>query len=319
MDTGGNTTRLSPDGFQTAIDGFIAEEYARESMPDILSCRDEFFFHQKQTDAMAYIWDEWSNVGTYQNTDEQEEIFTSNVRLGNQTVKRVSKYTKRIPISWEAFKTDQHGLRQQIGVNVGDRARLTQDMRAILDTYGDAFAGSVNTTPDGQALASNTHTTLNGDTVDNLETGAMSPDNLWTCVQSLHNQKAQDGEWGGYAFEGLVVPLILYKTAKEMMESILVPNSGENNINIFDTVYGQVAIKQSSLLGSSFNTASNANTSYHLISRQHSINRMVLADVETDMVEPKYSKNDTWILVSRYAETVFPGTWAAYVGSNGTA
>ncbi len=319
MDQGGNTTRLSPDGFQTAIDAFVAEEYERDELPNVLSSRNDMFFKQRSTDSMAVIWDEWSNVGTYQLTDEQEEVNVTSVRLANQTVKRVSKYTKRIPISWEAFKTDRHGLREQIGRNVGDRARLTQDQRAILDSYGDAFAGSVNVTPDGQALASNSHTTVNGDTVDNLETGALAPDALWTCTVSLGGQKAQDGELGGYNFSGILVPLTLYKTAKEILNSSLLANSGENNLNIFDTDYGQVAIKQSPFLGSAYNSASNANTSYHLISRQHTVSRMVLAGVETEMVEPKYSKNDTWVLVSRYAETVFPESWAGYVGSNGTA
>ena len=121
---------------------------------------------------------------------------------------------KSIPISWEAFKADQVGKRERIGKQVGDRARLTQDFKAILNTYGDAFDGAVSTTPDGDAAASNSHTTLTGATVDNLETGALAPDALWTCVTSLANQKAQDGDPGSYVFEALVVPFTLYKTAR---------------------------------------------------------------------------------------------------------
>jgi len=86
---------------------------------------------------------------------------------------------------------------------------------------------------------------------------------------SLANQPAQDGDAGSYVFEGLVVPFLLYKTAKEVMNSTLVANSGENNLNIFDTDYGTVAIRASVFLGSTYNGATNANTSYHVLSTRH--------------------------------------------------
>ena len=319
MLTGGHTSLLSPDACQTAIDGVLWEEYQRESQPAYLSAKDGMFFKQSPIDSMAFIWDEDSNVGAFTEQNEQEEIPTSDTFIGNQTTKRVIKFMKRIPVSWEAFKTDQVGKRERIGTQMGDRARLTQDKKAILNTYGDAFAGSVSTTPDGDALASNSHTTLTGDTVDNLETGALAPDALWTAITSLANQKAQDGEPGSYLFEGLLVPFSLYKTAKEIMNSVLAPNSGENNLNIFDTDYGQVAIKASVYLGSAYNSATNAATSYHLISRSHQIMRKVLDSLSTDLIEPKYSDNDTWEYRARFAEVAFPGSWCGYVGSNGSA
>lgn len=318
--TGGHTSLLSPDACQTAIDAVMYEKYDREEQPDVLSCRNSMFFKQDTTDSMAFIWDEDSNVGAFQKTEEQEEVLSTNTVIGNQKSKRVTKYTKQIPISWEAFKTDKVGKRERIGQQVGDRARLTQDKETILNTYGDAFDGAINTTPDGATLASNSHTTLKGFTVDNLETGNLgSPDNLFTATLSLTNQLAQDGELGSHVFSGLLVPSILYKTAKEVMDSTLIPMSGENQLNIFDTVYGQVAIKQSPFLGSAFNTNANANTSYHLISNNHMVMRMVLSEMETDMIEPKYTANDTWAHRSRFAESAFPGSWTGYVGVTGAS
>lgn len=317
--TGGHTTLLSPDACQTAIDAVMYEQYDREESPAYLSCRNEMFFKSSAIDTIAFIWDEDSNVGSFQETAEQEEILTTNTFIGNQKTKRVLKYTKEIPVSWEAFKTDQVGKRDKIGFQIGDRARLTQDKVAIQTTYGDAFNGTFNTTPDGANLASNSHTTLNGDTVDNLETGLLSPDNLWTCTVSLANQKAQDGELGAQTFAGLLVPTVLYKTAKEVLNSNLVANSAENNLNIFETDYGQVALKQSQYLGSQYNSNSNANTSYHLISNNHMVTRKVLADMQTTMLEPQYTKTDTYALRARYSEVSFPGSWTGYVGSNGSA
>ena len=317
--TGGFVANTSPDAVQTAIDGVAWERYQRTMQPNYLSAQDSMFFHSDGIDKLSFIFDEDSNVGEFEVTAEQGEIRRTDTRIGNQTVARVVKYMKSIPISWEAFKADQVGKRTKIGEQVGDRARQTSDKKSILNTYGDAFAGSVSLTPDGQAAASNSHTTLTGVTVDNLETGALAPDALWTVVTSLANQQAQDGDAGSYVFEGIVVPFLLYKTAKEVLNSTLAPNSGENNLNIFDTDYGQVSIKASIFLGSAYNSASNANTSYHVLSSSHQVSRKVFSELNTDMIEPRYSDTDSWELRARFAEVAFWQSFNGYVGSNGTA
>lgn len=258
---------------------------------------------------IAWIYDEYSGVPNVEAHGEQEEVRTIDVLIGNQTTRRATVYKNDYPISWEAFKTDQVGLRDRIGRDVGDSARRTQDYAAVLDCYGFAFVTTNFTTPDGVAMASNAHTTLNGDTVDNLETGALAPDALWTLVTSLQQQLGQHGDFGGNVFGGILVPLTLYKLGKEIMNSTLVANSGENNLNIFDTDYGQVVIKQSPLLGSAFNTNTNANTSYHVVSNKHQITRRVLSDFQLEMIEPKYTKTDSYVERVRFAETTYPGTY----------
>lgn len=317
--SGGHTFGLSPDACKTAIDAVMFEEYSREQQPGYLKASNDFFFKQDTTDKLAFIWDEDSNVGGFQKTGEEEEILNSDTRIGNQKTKLSQKYTKQVPISDEAFRADAVGKRERIGKQVGDRARVTQDSGSILDTYGDAFAGSINTTPDGDALASASHTTLKAVNVDNLETGVLTPDNLWTCVTTLANQPGQDGDAGSHVFEGIVVPFLLYKTAKEVMNSSLLANSAENNLNIFDTDYGTVRIAASIFLGSAYNANTNANTSYHLVSRNHMITRKVFYDLTTILIPPQNTANDTYLLRSKYHESVFPGSWTGYVGSNGSA
>jgi len=316
--TGGLTYGLSPDGFKTAVDGVMYEEYTREMNPGYLSARDGFFFNQDTTDKVAYVWDEDAGVPNLEETGEQEDVKSIDSRIGNQKTKFVQKYANQIAISDEAFKADQHGKRASIGRGIANAARRTQDQKTILATYGDAFAGSINTTPDGTTLASNSHTTLTGATVDNLETGSLTPDNLWTLVQSLANQKGQHGDAGSHLFEGLVTNFLLYKTAKEVMNSTLIANSAENNINVFDTDYGTVRIGASIFLNSAFNSATNAATSYHIVSRDHQICRKTFYDLSTNLVSPEYSDNDSYVLRYKFAESAFPGTWTGYAGSNGS-
>jgi len=316
---GGHTFGLSPDAAQTEIDSVAWETYQRTQQPGYLSATDSFYFKQSESSLLGYTWDEDSNLGAFVETDEQETISDTDTFIGNTKTVTMQKWTKQVPVSMEAFKADAVGKRAKIGSQMGDRARLTQDKKAILNIYGDAFAGSVNTTPDGDAWASNSHTTLKNVTVDNLETGALNADNLWTVVQSLANQKAQDGEAGSYVFEGILVPFILYKTAKETMESTLVPFSGENQVNFFDTVYGTVRIAASIFLGSTYNTNLNANTSYHVLSSQHMAQRKVFMGLTTDLIDPTKTANDSWAYRGRFLERHFPESYSGYVGSNGTA
>lgn len=318
---GGLTGNLTPDGVKTGIDVAMYEKYQRAQQPGYVSANDGFFFKQSGTDGkVAVIWEEDSNVGAFEAVEEQEEIPNTDTFYGNQKTKYSQKFVKQIPISDEFARADQHGKRASVGVQIGDRARLTQDKLALIRTYGDAFNGSFNTTPDGQNWASNSHVPLKGpNTVDNLETGLLSPDNLWTCVNSLANQRAQDSEAGSQIFEGLLVPFLLYKTAKEVMDSSLLANSAENNVNIFDTDYGQVRIGASIFLGATYNAAANANTSYHILSQNHMNQRKVFYGLETKMISPEYSANDSYVLRAKYHEMTFPGSWTGYLGSSGAS
>lgn len=313
--TGGHTTLLSPDAAQTAIDEVLFEAIERPLAPSYVGVDNPIFFKTSTIDTMAFIYDEDSNVGGFLETSEQEEIKTENTFIGNQKTVRVKKWMKSIPVSYEAFKTDQVGKRTRIGEQIGSRMRVTKDRTAMVRAYGDAADGTYFTTPDGQNMASNSHTALkNGDTVDNLETGALTPDTLWTSFVSLHTQKAQDGEISGiHSPRGLLTCTTQYKHLKEILNSELIADSGENNLNVFETDYGRVSIGQSLYLNSAWDGGTYKSTAVHIVSDYHQILRKVLAEVNNDLIEPKYSRTDSWEYRSRYLEVAWPGTWEGYL------
>lgn len=287
--------------------------------PGYLRATDSFFFKQGATTGIAHIWDEDSNVGAFRTTDEQQDLINDDTIIGNTKTVLSQKFAKQIPVSAEAFKASMHGKREKIGQQIGDRARLTQDSEALWRTYGDAFDGTYHTVPDGESTASNSHTTLKGFTVDNLETGSLTADNLWTATVSLSEQKAQDGELGSHMFEGIVVPFTLYKTARETLGSPQVPFSAENQINVFETDYGQVRIAASAFLGSTYaKAASNASTSYHLVSSNHQMERRTFHGLETFLVNPEYTTNHSWYYRALYHEATFPGTFEGLLSATGT-
>jgi len=318
--SGGHSAELNPDDVKTGIDDVLYTRYDRDMQPGYLRATDSFFFKQGSTTGIAHIWDEDSNVGAFRETDEQQDLINDDTIIGNQKTVLSQKFSKQIPVSDEAFKASMHGKRAKIGEQLGDRARLTQDSETIWRTWGDAFDGNYHTVPDGSATAANSHTTLKGFTVDNLETGAMTADNLWTQTVSLAEQKAQDGELGSHMFEGTVVPFTLYKTARETLNSTLVPNSAENQLNIFDSDYGQVTIAASAFLGSTYSKAdANASTSYHLVSSNHQMERRTFHGLETFLIPPQYTTNHSYYYRALYHEATFPGTWEGLVSTNGTA
>lgn len=303
---------------KTRLDNVLFGEYDREEQPDYLSSRNSVFFKQMNIDRQARIYEEDSNVGDFVELQENEVLQDTATQTKNLTTRTVRDFHKTLFISRNLFDDDQHDVVDERVRQVGDRGRLTQDKRSILDTYGDGFDGNINTTPDGQALYSNSHTAVNGDTIDNLETGKLTPDGLKTVIRALRLQKAQDGELGGHRVVGLLTPTILYDEALEITKSDKVANSAENNLNFFNTIYGELSIKTSEFLDSDFNSATNANTSYYVVGRNHTVTRDERQTMGTVLVPWQYDDRNRYVYKADYREMYYPGSWEGTVASNGT-
>lgn len=305
---------------QTRLDNVMYSEYDREEQPDALSCRNPVFFKQMTIDRRARVYEEDSNVGEFDELQEDEKMRNTNTRLDNLTTRVVRDFHKTLYLSRNLWDDDQQDVIDNRVKQVGDRGRLTQDKRSVLDTYGDGFDGNVNTTPDGQALYSNSHTSLFGNTIDNLETGSLTPDNLKTLIRVLRLQEAQDGELGSHVIQGLAGPTILYDEMLEITKSDKIANSAENNLNFFNTVYGTLAIKSSEFLDSDWNGATNANTSYYAVGRNHTVTRDERQAMRTVLVGWEYDPEDKkrYKYTADYREMYYPGSWEGAAASNGT-
>ena len=318
--TGGHTGGLSPDAVQTEIDAVIFETEAERSMqPSYVSATNGTFFKQGTTDMRKFIWDEDASVPNLDEVEEQEQVPTVNTFIGNTKEVSLTKNSNDLPVSWEAFKVGGIGAqkRAQLGRQIADAVVRTRDEKAMVRTYGDAFNGTFYTTPDGDALASNSHTTLRGDNVDNLETGALSPDTLWAGFVSLQTQLGQHGSVNGYLPNGVLTCSTQYKKLKEIMNSEAVADSAENNLNIFETDYGRVSIGQSPFLNSAADGGTYKATAVHIVSAQHSMMRKVFAGLETHLIDPQYTTTHSFVYRYLFDEVAFPGTWAGYVGLAG--
>lgn len=303
----------------SGLDEVFTSAYEMEKQPGEVRADDPLFFRQSTTDYLVHQYAESMGPGQFRATSEDEEVDEATVRVANRTAAEVFEFDRDLPIPQRYQEaSSEWGTVTRWVEELGIRARTSRDEQAFRRSYADAFSGV--DTPDGADLISNSHVALSGDTVDNLETGALAADALATLIRSLRLQRAQDGSLGSCHADGLLVPTNLFPTAMILADTELKPGTGNNDLNYISKVYPGLVVGASEWLDSTYNTYnSNANTSYFVVSKLHSITRAVRVPIQNEFVEPKYDRKRRAFYRARFSERVFAGTWVGVVGSNGTA
>lgn len=304
---------------QTRLDSIAKEEWDYPSQPEEVTSDDTLFFKQESFDKGSYVHEEIEGPGQFNETAEEQDVEEASPRSGNLVTTRIRKYSRDLPIPDEVMEDAQLGAVEYEIRLLTRNAKLASTDYAFRRSYGDAFTAASGT-PDGAALISNSHTALSGDTVDNLETGALTAANLETVVRSLRRQRAQDGTLGGHTAAGLLVALNLHEDAFEITKSELAPGTSDNQKNYWSNVYPSMRVGTSAYLHSDYNTLNtNVNTSYFVVSRHHQITRISRKSLSTKLVPPDTDRKDRWFYREKFREVVIPKTWSGAVGSNGTA
>lgn len=303
----------------SGLDEVFGSAYEQDKQPGEVRADDTLFFKQDNTDWLVVQYAESMGPGQFRATAEDEEVDEATVRVGNRTTAEVLEFDRDIPIpqryqeSSQAYGTVENWVRE-----LGIRARTSRDEHAFIRSYGDAFSGV--TTPDGAALISNSHTSLSGDTIDNLETGAASADNVATLIHVLRVQKAQDGSLGSCHADGILGPSVLHPTLTVIVDSELKPGFTDNDLNYISRVYPGLVVGASEWLDEDYNVLnSNGDTSYFVVSRMHSITRAVRVPIENGYVGPEIDRKRRAFYRARFSERVYAGTWVGIAASNGTA
>lgn len=303
---------LNPNVVKTAIDEVFEQEYDFRDLRTA-TVEDGMLFKQIPVDRNAYIMETFQGPGLWQQTNELEGLHEDTMRTGNQNTYTIKKWTNSTPISLELFEDDQHAIVGEMIRRMAMKARVTRDNYGF-SLWRDAFDGNTFTTGGSTALISDSHTTLSGDTVDNKETAALSPDTLETMIVSLREQLDQSGDIVGHEPGCLLVPSALYKDACEILDSELEAATADNQVNVYSTKYG-ISLKMTPYLG----TAAGGGDAYaFLLARNHSVCRFVRKNVETELVPPEYSTNDAYVYKGRFREEVGVQSYEGVVGTDGT-
>ena len=182
----------------------------------------------------------------------------------------------------------------------------TQDRNAFA-VYNNGF--TTQTTIDNVALFSNSHVNLNGDTVDNLEGGALTTDTLNTTVVSLRGQVGQSGVIAGYEPKFLLCSSTLHQTAMATAKSVLRAGGANNDLNYYSEMYPGMEVLYSPFITSA--------TAYFLGSFTHGVTRFTREGLSTTLVPWQNSPSDQYQYKMRARETVDSIDFNGLVGSTG--
>lgn len=308
-------------GTKVGLDEKFFMQYDRERQPEEVFANDALFFRQTTEPDSGWLQNaEFAGPGDFRRVSRGEEVPVATVRIGNKQTLEINEFDQDIDFAQADLEDSaQYNIKVDAVSEMGVAAQTSRDKFTFEETYGNPFDATNNPTPDLAAFISNSHVALDGSTVDNLETGTLTPDSLKTLVRSLRLQQRQGGGLGSYHFDGLLVALSLLETAKEITDSELVVNSGENQINWVSNLYPGVRVGTSEYLHSDYNSLNtNVNTSYFTVSRMHKVTHCVRVAMSTEWIGPEISRTRTAYYRARFRERAFPGTWSGVAGSNGT-
>ena len=295
---------------KTALDKLLDEATIEMAVVGKATAKDEMVFTQDTATNAAVVSSVIGGGGYFQSTTDDVALTNeANVAAAAAKTSLVVQFKKNLPIS-RTFMADQQlsavskAVRQQ-ALTWG----ASQDRNAF-SVYALGF--TTQQTIDNTTLFSNTHTNENGDTVDNLETGALTDPNLNIVVNSLRTQLSQTGVILGYEPKWLLTPSILHQTGMTVAKSVLRATTGNNDLNYFSEMYPGMKVVYSPFLDATSTTA------YFLGSQTHGVSRFEREAFFTDLVDWKFSANDQYVYKMRAREVVDSIEYSGLVGSTGT-
>jgi len=301
---------LNYDVVKTYLDDVFAQEWDEKDMPGRVDATSSSVFKQETTDKAAEIQEVFKGVGLWEVFAEEADVPEDAPRIANAKTFTVLNYGKSIDISKNFFDDAKFGSIEKMTKDLAQKGKWTRDHNAF-GIFRTAFTTA--TTADEVALCSNSHTNINGDTIDNLLTGVLSETALNDAIKMLYEQKDQAGVVAGSMPTTLLVPPALFKTACEICESQLRSGTADNDMNVYSDKYG-IVVATSNRLGAA---SGGSDTAWFLLGKNHSITRWVRQDIIKDLVDYKYQRNNNYIYKSFYREMTGALDYVGIIGSTG--
>ncbi len=296
---------------QTELDRVFFQEFQYDaSFPGIATANTGELFKPLQTEHAAYIQEVYKGSTLFPVVGEVQAVPISTPMVANKQTIYVQDFAQGIELSKDLFDDNMHGVWNRTVADLALKARVTMDQNAF-----GLFRGAFTTTltADGSALVG-THTLIGGGTTTNLISGALSDTTLNTAIIALRQQVDQAGVILGNTPSILLVPSPLFKEAVVLTESALAADSANNNINVYRSAYG-ITVYSSPYLDA---VAGGSNTAWFLMSRNHSVTRLIRQGVQTYLRDWGMSNNRTYFYQANFRESVFASDYIGVIGSLGT-
>lgn len=295
---------------QTELDAVFFQRFDfDDKFPGVAHATTAEIFKPIETTHAAWIQSINKGSGLYPAIGESAPVPLSTPHVTNKQTTLINTYAQAIDISKQLFDDNMHGVWAEDVRDFAEQAKNTQDFTAF-GLFRNGFTTAL--TADGSAIFS-THTLIGGGTQSNAGTGALTPTTLNTAIVSLGEQKNQAGVLTGSAPALLLVPLALWKHAREITDSALIADLSNNNINVYRSALG-ITVWTSHWLGAA---AGGSDTAWFLLASRHGFTRLIRQGLETALTPWQYSNNLTYRYQANYRENYFCADYAGSYGNTG--
>lgn len=295
---------------KTALDKLRDESTLQNARTGKVEATDPVVFTQDTASNAAVVTSVIGGGGYFEkNTDDLALRKNSTKRAAAPRTTIIAEFDKNLNIARTFMADQQQGA---VGKAVQQETKswlATRDRNAVL-VYANGFG--TQTTIDNVALFSNSHVNQNGDTIDNLETGVLSEDNVNVVVNSLRTQVNQSGVKVGYEPDFLLVPSLIHRTGMAVCKSVLRQGTGNNDLNYWSEMYPGMKVVYSPFLDDISTTA------YFVGAQGHGVTRFEREAFFTTLVPWETQANNQYIYKMIAREEVDSIEYSGLVGSNGT-
>jgi hypothetical protein len=307
---------------KTALDDLRDNTLIEEAVVGKAEATDPLVFMQQGADKAAVVTSVVGGGGYFKKTitGTAQDITAKKVAAKNAFSPKttiIAEFNKDVPISRSFMMDQQHeavakSIRQETLSWVASR-----DQNAFA-YYANGFGTTLSSTiGDAVALFSNSHVNANGDTVDNLETGALSDGNLNVVINSLRTQLNQGGVVIGWEPKFLLTPSVLHHDGMIVAKSVLRAGTGSNDLNYFSELYPGMKVVYSPFIDVSGGTY--ATTNYFVGSSMHGVVRYEREAFFSELIDWKTDANDLYKYKLRAREECDTIEYTGLVGSQGNA
>lgn len=307
---------------QTELDEVFKQSYEASIPPSYATAMTADVFKPQETTHAAYIGTIHKGPGLFSKIGEVQAVPSYQAKVANKWTVTIADFAEGIEISKNLFDDDFHNEWANQVSDLAIMARRTQDFNSF-----KIFRGAFTTTltADGVAFISASHALIGGGTTSNLvtaalvgaATSALTSSSLNIAMKLLAEMKSQANVPLQCVGDTLVVPPALYITARQIAVSALVPENGNNAVNMFSMDYG-IKVYQSVFMGTASPDGLGSDTAWFLLdSKRHAIRRFVRQGVVTSLRDWTMSNNRTYYYQANFREEVFVPDYIGAVGATG--
>jgi len=296
---------------QTELDKVFFQQFDYDdTFPGVAHATTAEIFKPQTTTHAAWIQSVNKGSPLFPAIGETVAVPLSTPHVTNKQTTLINTYAQGISISKQLFDDNLHGVWAEDVRDFAEQAKNTQDATAF-GLFRLGFTTAL--TADGVSIFNASHPLIGGGTQSNVGAGALTPTTLNDAITNMVEQKNQAGVISGNTPSVLLVPPALWKHAREITDSALIADSGNNNVNVYRSALG-ITVWTSHWLGA---VAGGSDTAWFLLAKRHGFTRLIRQGIETALTNWTYSNNLTYFYQANFRENYFCADYAGSYGSTG--